>query len=255
VALAIFYGGAHRPATTPGPNDVILSLPFSSSRQAWRLHAAGAQDCKTGKNSKPLPKLSQTSALACSNNVDTANEGVIEVGVSGARLDLETLFHAQYGRIARVIAGTIKDPARAEELAVEVFLKWQRTPQAHGEGAEGWLYRSAIRIALNELRRKALRTRYESLLEFMWCGKKTGRTPDELFAAQEQEGRVRLVLGGLDPGQAELLLLRANDFSYQELAAMLNLNPASIGTLLSRALKAFRREFIARYGEERYGYK
>ena len=86
------------------------------------------------------------------------------MGFNDARLDLETVFQAQYERIARVIAGVIKDPARAEELAVEVFLKWERTPQAQREGTEGWLYRTAVRIALNELRRKTLRNRYEHLL-------------------------------------------------------------------------------------------
>jgi DNA-directed RNA polymerase specialized sigma24 family protein len=52
--------------------------------------------------------------------VDAANEGVVEMSFNDAELDLETLFHAQYERIARVIAGVIRDPARAEELAVEV---------------------------------------------------------------------------------------------------------------------------------------
>ena len=38
------------------------------------------------------------------------------------RFDLETIFHAQYKRMCRVIARVLRDPARAEELAVEVFL-------------------------------------------------------------------------------------------------------------------------------------
>jgi RNA polymerase sigma-70 factor (ECF subfamily) len=166
--------------------------------------------------------------------------------------DLETLFHAQYERIARVIAGVIRDHARAEELAVEVFLKWERTPNAKGEGAEGWLYRAAVRIALNELRRRALRSRYERLLGFVTNGKSAGTMPDEIYAAGEEQQRVRLVLRAMEPQQAELLLLRCNDLSYRELASTLKLNPASIGTLLSRALQAFRKEFMERYGPERY---
>ena len=72
-----------------------------------------------------------------------------------ARFDLETIFRAQYERIARVITGVIRDPARAEELAVEVFLKWSRNPQAQGDEAVGWLYRAAVRAGLDELRRAA----------------------------------------------------------------------------------------------------
>lgn len=172
-----------------------------------------------------------------------------------AKLDLETIFQAQYERIVRVIAGVIRDPARAEELAVEVFLKWERVPNAQGEGAEGWLYRAAVRIALNELRRKTLRNRCEHLLGFVTSGKTGGSTPHEIYAAQEEQQRVRLVLSVIEPRQAELLLLRSNDLSYEELASTLNLKPASVGTLLSRALEAFRKEFIQRYGKDRYGYK
>jgi RNA polymerase sigma-70 factor (ECF subfamily) len=186
--------------------------------------------------------------------VDAAREGVVEMGFNDAKLDLATVFQAQYERIARVIAGVIKDPARAEELAVEVFLKWERTPKAQREGTEGWLYRTAVRIALNELRRKTLRNRYEHLLGLL-TSKSSGSTPHEIYAEQEEQQRVRLVLSVIEPRQAELLLLRSNDLSYQELASILNLNPNSVGTLLSRALAAFRKEFIQRYGKERYGYK
>jgi RNA polymerase sigma-70 factor (ECF subfamily) len=47
-----------------------------------------------------------------------------------------------------------------------------------------------------------------------------------------------------------LLLLRSHGLSYGELASALHLNPASVGTLLSRAQDAFRKEYIKRYGEQ-----
>jgi DNA-directed RNA polymerase specialized sigma24 family protein len=59
---------------------------------------------------------------------------------------LDAIFRAHYERIARVIGRVIHDQARAEELAVEVFLKWWRNPQAHGEQADGSLYRTAVRV-------------------------------------------------------------------------------------------------------------
>ena len=66
--------------------------------------------------------------------MDVPNEAVVEMNVNEAKFDLATIFHAQYKRIARAIKGVIRDPARAEELAVEVFLKWSRNPAAQGEG-------------------------------------------------------------------------------------------------------------------------
>src|SRR5437867_3298174 len=79
---------------------------------------------------------------------------------------LEEIFRAHYERVARVIGRVIHNQARAEEIAVEVFLKWWRNPQAHGEHAEGWLYRASVRKALDELRSQTRRTRFERLLGF-----------------------------------------------------------------------------------------
>ena len=68
-----------------------------------------------------------------------------------ARFDFETVFHVHYERIAGVIARVVGDPARAEELAVEVSRKlWAESRRAGSEGPGGWLYRGAIRIALDE---------------------------------------------------------------------------------------------------------
>ena len=53
--------------------------------------------------------------------------------------DFESVFHARYGQVARVIARVIRDPARAEELAAEVLWKFWRSPRAQGDQAGGWL--------------------------------------------------------------------------------------------------------------------
>jgi RNA polymerase sigma-70 factor (ECF subfamily) len=178
--------------------------------------------------------------------VDVPNEAVVEVNFNDAKPDLETIFRAQYGRIARVIGGVTRDPARAEELAVEVFLKWSRNSKAHGENAEGWLYRTAIRAGLNELRQQTRRSRYERLVDFV----RGSRSPHDLFAANEEQERVRVVLSVMQQRQAELVLLRSQGLSYDELAAALDLKPASVGTLLRRAQEAFRKEYLKRYGSQ-----
>jgi RNA polymerase sigma-70 factor (ECF subfamily) len=163
-----------------------------------------------------------------------------------APFDFEAVFFAHYPRITRAIARIIVDPARAEELAVDAFWKLWRTPQAQGEAAPGWLHRSAIRLALDELRRRARRTRYERLMHF---GSRP-QTPDDLFSAAEEQGRVRRVLAALPAQQAEMLVLRSDGFQYDELARAMTINPASVGTLLSRAREAFRKEYVKRYGDQ-----
>jgi RNA polymerase sigma-70 factor (ECF subfamily) len=178
--------------------------------------------------------------------VDAPREAVIEMNPVEDRADIEIVFRAQYERIARVIARVLRDPARAEELAVEVFLKWSRSPKAQGENSEGWLYRVAVRTGLDELRRQTRRSRRESLFGFA----RSSPTPEEIRVAREDQERVRAVLAVMQPRQAELLVLRSHGLSYDELARALQLKPASIGTFLSRAEQAFRKEYIQRYGQE-----
>lgn len=179
-------------------------------------------------------------------NVNASSEVLAQTGDREASFDLEAIFSAQYPRIARLLARIVRDPARAEELAVEVFLKLWKKRRAHDHNVEGWLYRTAVRTGLDELRRQARRTRYESLLRFF----PGVPTPEELHAANQEQERVRLVLSAIPSRHAELLILRHQDLSYNEIAIALGRNAASIGTLLSRAQRAFRKEYVNRYGEQ-----
>jgi RNA polymerase sigma-70 factor (ECF subfamily) len=174
------------------------------------------------------------------------SETGVGADTNASRPDLETIFASHYARIARVIAKVIRDPARAEELAVEVFLRWSRNPNVQGEGAQAWLHRTALRVGLDELRRVTRRARYESLVAFF----RAMPTPEELRSSEEDRERVRRVLGCLSPQQAAILLLRSDGLSYEEVASTLELNPASVGTLLSRAQQAFRKEYVKRYGDQ-----
>jgi RNA polymerase sigma-70 factor (ECF subfamily) len=181
-------------------------------------------------------------------SVVESSEAVADLKTTEAKpeFDLETTFRLQYGRISRVISRVVMDHARAEELAVEVFLKLARNPQAQGEKMEGWLYRTALRVGLDELRRRERRSRYERLFGF------TARvpTPEEIHTANEERKRVRFVLGSIPPRQAELLLLRSLDLTYNEIASALELNPASVGTLIGRAQESFKKGYIKRHGQK-----
>jgi RNA polymerase sigma-70 factor (ECF subfamily) len=159
--------------------------------------------------------------------------------------DFDAVFRAHYGRITGIITRVVRDPARAEELAVDVFLKLWRDPRGQGDQAPGWLYRTAVRQGLDELRTTTRRARYEPLLSLA----RRVPSPEDSALAGEERRRVRLILLVLRRDQAELLLLRSHGLSYDELAATLDLRQTSVGTLLRRARQAFRKEYVRRYGD------
>ncbi len=159
----------------------------------------------------------------------------------------EAFFETHYERIARAIARIVGDRASAEDLAMETFWSLWQNPRIQGPQAGGWIYRTAVHRALYELRRRARHERYAS---FFKVGIRPS-DPEELHAATEEQRNVRRVLAAMKPRQAEMLLLRSNGFSYEELASALDLHPASVGTLIVRAQAAFRKEYTRLYGEPR----
>lgn len=167
-----------------------------------------------------------------------------EAGSPPGPADLEVLFHQQWGRLCAALYRFTGDQAEAEDLALEAFVQlWQRPP-ANSANLGGWLYRVATRLGLNRLRAAARRDRYE--LQAGRDAPADAPGPESEAGRRLEQARVRELLARLDGRQARLLLLRHAGFSYQEIAAALELNPASIGTLLARA----EQEFTKLYNEE-----
>jgi RNA polymerase sigma factor (sigma-70 family) len=184
--------------------------------------------------------------------VTTATEALSEMKAKEAPCNVEAVFHTHYPRVVRIIARVVRDSGRAEELAVEVFLKLWRNQKAQVDQVDNvaaWLYRVAVRAAVDELRRRKRRAQYENLFGFLQKGSSPA-TPEQIHRATEEQEKVRSILSRMEPRQAEFLLLRSQGFSYQELAAILNLNAASVGVLLHRAQQSFRKEYTKQYGQQ-----
>lgn len=195
------------------------------------------------------PRLTDVLQIRAFERSCTVNARIITASddTAGGTEALDLMFRAHYDRVARAIGRVIRDQARAEELAVDVFLKWWRHPAAHSDHAEGWIYRTAIRHALDELRRFRRRQRVERLLG---SAASSPATPEHVYATSSEQQRVQTVLASLRRRDAEALLLRHAGLSYRELAAALKVDPAYVGSLLVRAQHAFRKAYDTRYGQQ-----
>jgi len=155
----------------------------------------------------------------------------------------EILFNSQFPRLARLVRRVVRDSAEAEDIAANTLWKCFRIQPADLH-LEGWLSRVAIRAALDGVRRKARRARYESL----WSWTRPVAEPDELFARDREAERVRHVLARLNTRSATLLVLRTEGLDYRAMANVIGVQPSSVGTLLARAETHFRKEYVKRYG-------
>lgn len=149
------------------------------------------------------------------------------------------IFEAENHRLFRYLDRISGDPDLAADLVQEAFLRlYRRGAMPDRPGI--WL----ITVALNLFRNvRSTSTRHNRLLTEAWTGGALATEspgPVPLPESGESSEQVRRALGGLSHRDQQMLLLRAEGYSYHEIATVLSLNESSIGTLLARAKRAFR---------------
>ncbi len=157
----------------------------------------------------------------------------------------ETLFMEHWEAVVRVLRRLVGDPAEAEDLALEVFLRLyhHNQKQSPPENAGGWLYQVATRLGLNAIRAGQRRQQYELTAGRDALEEAEAPSPAEVLAQAEERQQVRRALAGMNERQCQLLTLRYSGFSYKEIARALNLAHASIGPLLVRAEREFEKQY------------
>jgi RNA polymerase sigma-70 factor (ECF subfamily) len=152
--------------------------------------------------------------------------------------DLAQLFEQYYASLVRMLYRRVGDRDRAEDLAQETFARAVAAPP---NNPRPWLFAVALNLVREDGRRAASRGRRLELLR----GEQDtpANAPDAEFEKREETERVRAALATLNERDREALLLRAEGFDYEEIAATLGLAKGAIGTTLARA----RRRLVEAY--------
>lgn len=149
------------------------------------------------------------------------------------------LFEAHFQRLFRYLDRLSDDPDLAADLVQEAFVRLYRRGSLPDAPA-AWL----ISVALNLFRNKrSSQVRHRRLLtptRAEGAHSDPSPSPERTAVALDTRQRVRSAVDRLPERERRLLLLRAEGYSYREIAAALGLNQASIGTFLARARDAFR---------------
>jgi RNA polymerase sigma-70 factor, ECF subfamily len=166
--------------------------------------------------------------------------------------DFESLFHEYWASIHRLLLRMVIDPAEAEDLALETFLRLYKYRPASGEefNIGGWLHRVAANLALQSIRSFKRREQYELKAGKGALEETPENQPSEIFGAEENRRIARLALAQMNARQAELLIMRYSGMAYKDIAAALSLSPTSIGPLLLRAEREFEKHYRALTQEE-----
>lgn len=148
------------------------------------------------------------------------------------------LFTEYHDSLVRMLTRRTGDRDRAEEIAQEVFARAVFAPPRH---PRPWLFAVALNLVREQGRRAVTRQRHLALYKAEQVA--AAESPEQVIERAERIAAVRAALDVLNERDRDALLLKAEGFSYDDIAATLGLARGAVGTTLSRA----RRRLVEAY--------
>ena len=155
-------------------------------------------------------------------------------------MNIRQLFERHYPSLVWYLHGRLGDRDLAEDLAQEAFVRLIDKPPRE---PDAWLYVVAGNLARDAQRGELRRSRHLAILDARDDGASEAADPtpgaDATMCSAEESALVQETLALLPERDAALLVMRADDVSYREIAAAIGVSPTSVGPLLARAQQRF----------------
>jgi len=148
------------------------------------------------------------------------------------------LYEEHVGRIYALCLRLARDPAQAEELVQDTFVKaWEKLPGFRGESAFGtWLFRIAVNVTLAERRATGRRESRVGLTAEPEALPTTIRSPDPGARLDMEQA-----IAGLPPhARAVFLLYDVEGYQHAEIAEMTGIAEGTSKAQLFRARRLLR---------------
>jgi RNA polymerase sigma factor (sigma-70 family) len=164
----------------------------------------------------------------------------------------EAVFTRYYPMVYQLAYRCTGQLDEADDIAQEVFLRFYCTPP-HATGKverRAWLCRVTTNLGLNALRARQRRIYHEDKANDSMrqpaADDPAQLNPEQHVIAHEQAAFIRSILAELPERQQTYILLRSIGLSYAEIAQATGVASASVGSLLTRAEREFRRRYHER---------
>ena len=185
---------------------------------------------------------------------------LVSAAAGGDRLAFERLVEKYASFVFRTVSFSVGNPADAEDLTQEIFLKlWRGLPEFGGRSRFlTWLVRIVRNACADYIRKKQRSVKTEPLLsdrngdgedeEMPLYDTDPMRDPQAAAERKEDTLLLRQAMLQLSEEHRTLILLRdLEGYSYEEIAGMLGLALGTVKSRLSRA-RAELREILSEYG-------
>lgn len=167
----------------------------------------------------------------------------------------EAVYRRAYPQLVGLAWRVLGERGEAEDVAQETLARLADAAVLDRPDPEvdAWLRRVCLHRSFNasrSRRRRGDRVDRATRLEAPLGGDRDGGGPVAAVLRAEEATRVRAALDTLPDRQRACLLLRHSGYAYAEIAATLGIAIGSVGVLLARAERAFRRAYQPLDGDQ-----
>jgi RNA polymerase sigma-70 factor (ECF subfamily) len=166
-------------------NSHRVSSPFKCETVGLTRHSQRKAQCLLSKKRRDS-RLENSSGDFKGHKPDSSSfTEIIRLAQRGDAAAFEIIYQHHCGRVYALCLRMLRDPVEAEDLVQEVFIQlFRKIHTFRGESAfSTWLHRLTANLVLMRLRRK----------------KPVSISLDEITGSEEENGKPRQEIGGLDP--------------------------------------------------------
>lgn len=171
-------------------------------------------------------------------NMDTSN--TISTSCLCSNAVFKSIFESNYKLIRNYLIYKYKDVYRAEDVAQNAFvILWENCSNLKPEQAKSFLFTTAIRLSLNEIKHDKVVSNFELLSN---KSELNSESPEFLIEETELKMQLELAINQLPEKQREVFLMnRFDNQSYTEIALSLGLSVKAIEKRMHLALLTLRK--------------
>jgi RNA polymerase sigma factor (sigma-70 family) len=178
--------------------------------------------------------------------LDSISIAALELGPAAMTLDqtISQFFEEQRDAVYFYLISIGSRAAEAEEITQEAFLRLYRELRRGGkvENPRAWVFRVAQNLAIDRWKsERYVEPMASELLEQVVDSRiDPAPNPEEKALEEERHRRLYEALLGLSVQQQRCMHLRAEGFSFAEVAEILNLSHSTVKEFVRRAVKRLR---------------
>ena len=163
-------------------------------------------------------------------------------------MSFDEIYNAHYRELKRFSRQLNHSSEKSEDLVQETFMKLylELGKNKSIKNPRAWLYTVLLNLFRSQF------TSQKKELQFMEALDNQSILPYDLHAeliSEEKQEILLKVLDTLPDNVREILVLYNNGFSYGEIAEIMDINPASVGTTLVRAINKLKEILKLHYHE------